>query len=350
MSRRNKIAFVVMLALSMGILFFELRTVNMAHFWRDLLNMNWWWLLVAIAIMIGQLCLEGVIMQVLTNDGKTHLSYHNAVRVPFIEQLFNSITPFSSGGQPAELIAMMQSGVEAGKSSSLLLMKFVIYQLAVLVNFVLTMIVGFSTVAQRFSGLAWLILLGFVTHLFTIATLLLIMFWYKFTKRLLKIVMTPVGWFMHKERFTALMENLDRKIDTFYEESQRLKKEKKRVAKAVVLTMIQLLIYYSIPYFVLLALGHSDVNPFSVMSMHVMIVMITSIFPIPGGTGGAEYSFRTLFSTFLPNASQLVLGMLLWRFITYYVGMFSGVVALAVPAHKDAEQAPKKSAEVDNNA
>jgi uncharacterized protein (TIRG00374 family) len=350
MSRKNKLAFFIMLVLSMGILVFELRTINMAHFWRDLLHLNWWWLLFAVIIMIGQLCIEGVIMQVLTNDENTRLSYHNAVRVPFIEQLFNSITPFSSGGQPAELIAMMQSGVEAGKSSSLLLMKFIIYQLAVLVNFVLTMVVGFSAVAQQFSGIAWLILLGFVTHLFTIATLLMIMFWYRFTKRLLQIVMKPVGWFMSAARFNELMTTLDHKIDTFYEESQRLKQEKKRVVKAVILTMVQLLIYYSIPYFILLALGQTNANPFSVMSMHVMIVMITSIFPIPGGTGGAEYSFRTLFAAFIPNASQLVLGMLLWRFITYYVGMFSGVVMLAVPAHKDAQLDKRKTAEVDNNA
>ncbi|KRL08074.1 MAG: lysylphosphatidylglycerol synthase transmembrane domain-containing protein [Schleiferilactobacillus perolens] len=335
MSRKNKFAFFIMLILSMGILVFELRSVNMVHFWHDLLQMNWWWLLFAVFIMIFQLCIEGVIMQVLTNDGHTHLSYHNAVRIPFIEQLFNSITPFSSGGQPAELIAMMQSGVEAGKASSLLLMKFVIYQMAVLVNFVLTMFVGFSYVAERFSGIAWLILLGFVTHLVTIATLLMIMFWYRFTKRLLQIVMKPVSWFVSAERYQSIMKNLDRKIDTFYEEGQQLKKEKTRMIKAVILTLIQLLFYYSIPYFILLALGQFHANLFNVMSMHVMIVMITSIFPIPGGTGGAEYSFRTLFSTFLPNASQLVLGMLLWRFITYYVGMFSGVVMLAVPAHKE---------------
>jgi uncharacterized protein (TIRG00374 family) len=163
----------------------------------------------------------------------------------------------------------------------------------------------------------------------------MIMFWYRFTKRLLQIVMKPVSWFVSAERYQSIMKNLDRKIDTFYEEGQQLKKEKTRMIKAVILTLIQLLFYYSIPYFILLALGQFHANLFNVMSMHVMIVMITSIFPIPGGTGGAEYSFRTLFSTFLPNASQLVLGMLLWRFITYYVGMFSGVVMLAVPAHKE---------------
>jgi uncharacterized protein (TIRG00374 family) len=64
--------------------------------------------------------------------------------------------------------------------------------------------------------------------------------------------------------------------------------------------------------------------------MHVMIVMITSIFPIPGGTGGAEYSFKTLFATFIPGQTALILGMLLWRLITFYLGMLLGIVAMGI--------------------
>ncbi len=66
------------------------------------------------------------------------------------------------------------------------------------------------------------------------------------------------------------------------------------------------------------------------MVLHIMIVMIVSLFPVPGGSGGAEYSFKTLFATFIPSSSKLVLGMLLWRLFTYYLGMFMGIGALAV--------------------
>ena len=45
------------------------------------------------------------------------------------------------------------------------------------------------------------------------------------------------------------------KIETFYAESQKLKKEKKKLLVATILTLLQLLIFYSIPYMVLLALN-----------------------------------------------------------------------------------------------
>ncbi len=120
-----------------------------------------------------------------------------------------------------------------------------------------------------------------------------------------------------------------------------MKQAKRKVLKASVLTFIQLLLYYSVPYFVLRSFGIAHLSLVGVMVMHVMIVMIVSLFPIPGGTGGAEYSFKTLFSAFVPGQAQLVLAMLLWRFLTYYLGMLLGGVALAVTPDR-MDQAPKE--------
>ncbi|MDN6716365.1 MAG: flippase-like domain-containing protein, partial [Lacticaseibacillus paracasei] len=104
-----------------------------------------------------------------------------------------------------------------------------------------------------------------------------------------------------------------------------------RVIKACLLTLVQLLLYYAVPYFVLLSLGVSHVSIVEVIVLHVMIVMIVSLFPIPGGAGGAEYSFKTLFATYVASPSKLILGMLLWRFLTYYLGMICGIIAMAFP-------------------
>ena len=225
----------------------------------------------------------------------------------------------------------MQSGVEAGRASSVLLMKFVVYQFMVLINFVLTLFIGFDQVSKHFGALALFIVFGFVIHVVVIVGLLMVMYYYKFTKKLVNLVMIPIGWFVKPEKKLAMQSNLDHKIDTFYAESLHLKREKKRVIKACLLTLVQLLLYYAVPYFVLLSLGVSHVSIVEVIVLHVMIVMIVSLFPIPGGAGGAEYSFKTLFATYVASPSKLILGMLLWRFLTYYLGMICGIIAMAFP-------------------
>ncbi len=67
----------------------------------------------------------------------------------------------STGGQPSQLAAMIQMGMEGGRSTSILLMKFIIYQVVVLFAYVSTIIFGFHMVMTKFAGLAIFIGIGF---------------------------------------------------------------------------------------------------------------------------------------------------------------------------------------------
>ena len=129
---------------------------------------------------------------------------------------------------------------------------------------------------------------------------------------------------------SPLNKIVDEKIDNFYEESLKLKSNWKLLLKISAITFVQLAVYYIIPYFILLSLGVTHVNVIMVISMHVLIVMVVSLFPIPGGAGGAEYSFSVIFSSFIGTGSKLVLAMLLWRIVTYYFGMLSGLIAMLI--------------------
>ncbi|KRM55198.1 lysylphosphatidylglycerol synthase transmembrane domain-containing protein [Lacticaseibacillus sharpeae] len=342
MSRKNKIAAFIMLLLGVGIFAWELRNTNIRHLVHQFNQINWWWILVGMLMMFGSWLVETVIVQVFLKQEHEQLLFREAVRVPLVEQLFNAITPFSTGGQPAQLFALMQSGIEGGRASSVLLMKFVVYQFMVLVNFILTIAVGFHYIADQLGPLKWFIIFGMVIHVTVIAGLLLVMYRYGFTKRLVAIAMVPVGWILGQKRRHEIGARAEEKIDTFYQESLHLKREKKKVIRASILTLVQLLMYYSVPYFVLLALHVQHVDFLRVLVMHVMIVMIVSLFPIPGGSGGAEYSFSQIFSTFMPHPAQLVLAMLLWRLLTYYLGMICGVVAVGFQPHHGKQLKDKK--------
>ncbi|MFD0897815.1 lysylphosphatidylglycerol synthase transmembrane domain-containing protein [Loigolactobacillus binensis] len=333
MSRKNIVVLIGMLLLGGGIFAYELRSVRLSQLIREIYHLNLWWLAAAAGCMVLYWVMEAFVVKLLLKGRVEHFSFKNALRIPLVEQLFNSLTPFSSGGQPAQLVALMQSGVDGGRASSLLLMKFIVFQAMVLLNFILTLVFGFKLVAAKFTYLAWLVVFGFIIHLTVITALLLIMYWYNFTKGLVRLLMRPLGWFMSTARVTKLETTLNQKIDNFYRESLRIKNQTGMLIKASILTLIQLLFYYSVPYFVLLALGLQP-NFVEVLVMHIMIVMIISLFPIPGGSGGAEISFRALFATFVAVNSKLVLAMILWRIMTYYLGMFIGIFALVVKPDK----------------
>ena len=334
MSRKNWLALVAMLLIGGGIVAYSLRTVNLRLLVQDFFTLNWWWMLVALACICLYLIMEGVVVKIFMNNRHADFTWKDALRLPPIEQLFNGITPFSTGCQPAQLVAMLQCGVDGGLASSVLLMKFVVFQAMIVINFLISLLIGFHFIAEKLHALSLLVLLGFVIHLAVIVGLLLVMYWYGFTKRALNLLIKPCAWFMKPQRYERLRISLNEKVDSFYQESLRMKEEYGKMAKVCLVTLCQLFFYYAIPYFIMLALGVHGMNFIMVISLHVLIFMIISLFPIPGGAGGAEYSFSVLFASFIGSGTKLVLAMILWRLLTYYFGMFAGMVALFIKPDK----------------
>ena len=58
-------------------------------------------------------------------------------------------------------------------------------------------------------------------------------------------------------------------------------------------------------------------------------MLIGSFVPIPGGTGGLEYGFINFYGNFI-KGSVLTAIMITWRFITYYIPMIIGAIAVNV--------------------
>ena len=311
MTRKNRIVLFIMFGIGIAIFLFSLREISFL-------------------CMFLSLVFEALVIKILVQRQIKSYPFFDALRVPMLEQLFNGITPFSTGGQPAQLFALMQSGLDAGRATSSTLMKFIVYQAMIVVNFVLCLLIGFNFIQEKIHTLAWLVVFGFIIHLAVIVSLLMVMYWYDFTKKFIKVTLLPIKWIFNDEKYRNWNKIVDEKIDNFYEESLKLKSNWKLLLKISAITFVQLSVYYIIPYFILLSLGVTHVNVIMVISMHVLIVMVVSLFPIPGGAGGAEYSFSVIFSSFIGTGSKLVLAMLLWRIVTYYFGMLSGLIAMLI--------------------
>ena len=128
MSRKNWLVLILMLLAGCGIFAYSLRDTDIHQLLQYLSAMNWGWFLVAVICICIYLGLEGVVVKIFMGSRFKSFTWKDALRLPLIEQLFNGITPFSTGGQPAQLVAMLQSGVDGGIASSVLLMKFVVFQ------------------------------------------------------------------------------------------------------------------------------------------------------------------------------------------------------------------------------
>lgn len=324
-NKKYLLGILVVAAITIFVSYSELKKTPLSEILKAAHNLNWFAFALIFIFMLASFAFEAGSIYILSQrKGEPRRSAWSYLRIPYIEALFNGITPMSTGGQPGMLAAMIQTGIEGGRATSILLMKFIIYQVVVFFAYITTIVFGFHMVATRFSGLAVFIMIGLIIHVSTTIFLFSIMFAYKWTKSITNWIMNILSKFINSIRVESWRKNVIDKIETFYVESQKLKKERKKLLLALVCTILQLLIFYSIPYVILVALN-INASWVEVTQMNIMLIMFMSIIPIPGATGGAEYSFQTLFSAFVSSSSALVLGMFLWRFVTYFFGMLLGL-------------------------
>ncbi|MDF7638587.1 lysylphosphatidylglycerol synthase transmembrane domain-containing protein [Lactobacillus sp. ESL0791] len=325
MNKKHLWGVLLVLAISGYVLYVDLKATPVKQLLAAARNINLFALLLVFCLMLLSYGCEATILSILTSrKGEPKRSKWAFFRIPIIQALFNAITPMSSGGQPAQLAAMVQMGVEGGRATSLLLMKFIIYQIVVFVAYVVTIVSGFHLVASKFAAMAFFIIIGFLLHISSILFLLAALFAYNWTKKAANWLMDLLAKFIKPERVEKWRQATMAKIDTFYTESQKLKKEKKKLCLSLLLTILQMLCFYSIPYMVLVTLN-VHASWLAVTQMNIMITMFMAIIPLPGASGGAEYSFQTLFTAFVSSNGALVLGMFLWRFVTYFFGMILGI-------------------------
>ena len=325
MNKKHLWGILIVLAISSFVLYTDLKSTPFNEIIDAAKEMNWLaFSAIFLLMLFSFVCEAGILATLAKRKDEPKHSKWSFFRIPIIQSLFNAITPMSTGGQPSMLAAMVQMGIEGGRATSILLMKFIIYQIVVFFAYIFTIVFGFHMVATKFAGLALFIVIGLLIHVCSTLFLLAIMFAYNWTKKATNWLMNLLAKFIKKETVEKWRSATMEKIETFYAESQKLKKEKKKLIVASLLTLLQLLCFYSVPFMVLQALN-VHASWLAVTQMNIMIIMFMAIIPIPGASGGAEYSFQTLFSTFVSSHGALILGMFLWRFATYFFGMILGI-------------------------
>lgn len=258
----------------------------------------------------------------------------NSFKVVMSGHFFNAITPFASGGQPMQAFIMMKQGVPLGTSASVLLSKFIIYQLTLTIYSLVVLILQLKFFVVKVKGIVYLSLIGFCVNLAVVVVLVMAAFMKKRTTRIgVWLVNLLHKIHLIKEPY-LLKKKLIKQVKLFNENIGEMRKNKLLLARVCILTIAQLTAYFLIPYAVYRAFGLRGAEVFVIISAAAFIVMFSSFVPIPGSSGVAEGSFFLLFQLFFPQAI-LPTAVLCWRIITFYVPLCLGGIITALPNQKN---------------
>ncbi len=283
-----------------------------------IMNTNIIWVLLGIGCMTGVLLIDGLLIKELARIVKVKTSLSTSIRYAMIGQYFNLVTPLSAGSQPAMILAMTLKGsFSTAQSTSLIIGKYVIYQITITLYSILLLIITFHTIADNAHYAIWYALIGIVLHLLTI------LFMYLVTRNadtvnrvvvFISVILRRIGFRnMDHTKVSNYAHNLALHIN-------ELGQNKEVIFKASMLTFIQITLYFSIGYFLYLGFNLHEYSYIEIMAVQALLYMAVSFVPTPGNAGASEGAIYFLFGMFFPD-SIIIAYVLLWRFIVFYLSL-----------------------------
>ena len=365
-------SFSLVVILTLATLFISLYSAGEGDFllgvkqiWNALTTCSPFYLVMIALVMIFTYCIEALVMVVFCRLYTRHYYFHQGLANSFIGAFYNNVTPGASGGQVMQVYTLKKQGIEVSNAASIMVMWFIIYQMALISFDVLAILFEWNAIASIGSFkipnvdlFGWdgtvtllpLIIVGFALNLGVILLLFLMSYSHHFHNFIMHYIIGFLGKIHILKNPDKTRENLRVQVENFKIELRRLQSNIPVTVFIYICLLLVLVLRFSIPYFAGLALGAFGPNEgfdirmfFDCAFRSAFHQMITGLIPLPGSAGVSELFFNAIFNGFYVEtqavvngslmitrnaSSNIVAAQILWRVATYHlVVIISGLVA-----------------------
>lgn len=285
------------------------------------------WLLPGIGCMVVFFLCEAKNIQTGLALFSSPASYRQCVKYAITGFFFSSVTPSASGGQPMQLFAMHRDGHAPAPGAMALLAEFLSFQMAA----VTLACVGFALHWRTLLGVQeklWLFfVIGASLNLLIALGLLCAVCSRRLIPSLWKGLMALARRFFPRRADgwnnwgVKQWEELTLCLDA-------CQTHKKQLAKLFATSLVQLVAYHSVPFWVYLSFGLSGHSFPAVVGMQAVLFLSVSSLPLPGAVGLSEGGFLLLYQALFP-ATVLSGAMILSRAVSFYLFLAASGIILA---------------------
>ena len=309
---------------------------------------NWGWGLGALILVAFSILLEAAkrffFLRTTIKENKPIISLNAAVLVKY----YDNITPLGGGGQPFEIYYLKKKGLPIGIASGVPLVSYALNKIAyVFVSLLALLTFGFGETGPVIRVLC---LIGLLVNLIVPTAIILFALLPRFSSGVARII-AKIAKKLHLVKNEQEYYNSMTGSFTEYAECIKyfLHKSKATIIIGFVCSIAYFLAIYSLPYFTIRMSGNHNVSWGRMFTYCVICYASITLLPTPGGSGGAELSFRSIFESYL-SGGILFWSMLSWRIFSYYLFIFLGlglVIYQQVASIAKGEKKRKKKVEIE---
>ncbi len=318
----NFIIFFLLFALTYYLIF---RKQDMSVLMDNLRSVDPYFIAICFICMILYYLFEAFNANNLLRAFGEKLSFFKSFNFSLIGAFYSAITPGGSGGEPMQVYYMSKDNVKVSHSTLALLIHLFCHLLSIVLFGILSVIFNYDIIDHK---LLILFLIGLSFNTIVLCVYSICIFSEKLTNKLIKIVEKILKIF-NKKKAKKLNDKIENELELFHESAKFIKQNKKEFIRAIIVALLQLFVYYSIPYFVYRSFGLCDYNILYVVSIQAILYCTVSCLPLPGTVGINETVFLILYAH-IYSQSQMMDALLLQRGITFYLFVFINLIVVVI--------------------
>ena len=160
----------------------------------------------------------------------------------------------------------------------------------------------------------------------------------KFAVKLLKFFRIP--------NVEKKQEKLEKELESYQTSAKYIKEHKILMLKTVITTVIQMIAYYSVPYWIYLAFGLTEYNIFEILTLQAVLYATVSGIPSPGAVGVSEGGFLGIFRNVFPE-TIISSAMLLTRGANFYLFIIISAIIVMISTFREKKIEKKQMQETE---
>lgn len=288
------------------------------------------WVLAGLALMLIFVGSEAVGTKFVLARLGHKTKYLRCLGYSFVGFYFSSITPTSSGGQPAQIYCMSRDGIPAALGALNMMLLGVGYQVVSILYTVIALICYPALLTAMGTGLGLLLLYGAGVMLVLTTAILLFMFQPNVARGLSGHVLALLAKLRIVKNRAAAEQGLKRQLEEYQAGARCIRANPSLAVGIFALTFVQLTALFAVPFTAYGAFGLTGYGAFEMICAQALLNLAVSMLPLPGAMGASEGGFVRFFSIFF-GANLVTPAVLISRGISFYAAlMISAAITLLV--------------------
>lgn len=278
-------------------------------------------------IMVLYIILECTIINILIKTIQKTKVRFLAVKIAMMGFYYNLVTPFASGSQPMQIYALNKYDINLSKSIAIVTNKTVLFQTVVTIYSAVIIFLNIEILKNELPSMLVLMSIGMVMNIVSLVGGMLIVLTPNTMKIIVKVIVNILYRLNIFKSLNKKIHTINKFIDEYSYSIKLFIKNKKALCLSIILTIIQLTVFFSISYCVYKAFNLNGLSLFEVLSLQVFLYMSVSPIPTPGNVGANEVAFLTIFANVFPGNiigySVFLYSIYVYYFLVVVCGLFT---------------------------